>query len=339
MTLQYMILVSNYYIIIGTNSIIVEKCYNKGECEWRRNHVAQTIGKQMILFGGITESGSFADDINVLDMTTFRWTKIYAKGSRPGPIAFMASCLVIQPERKRINDENFDIYKLPDVSTKSSFKKLKLEGLYIFGGLNKDYKPLDELRVLRLGKKPLDWIKPACQGKRPSARYSCTINFYEDLSILILHGGQNSITSDIIYCDTFVLDLFTFVWTEVKLYDSDPFPRSEFSSAIINSKLIILGGTDTMNYSTMDLYIISLNFYEKRHGFTVPQSLKISHMKNPASTISNKLVKPNEVTDSTPNNNLLKEKPKIHAVPKESAKYLRYVKQLKNTIKKDEAMM
>lgn len=304
--------------------------------------MTQTIGKQMLVFGGIAEDGSYIDDISVLDMTTFRWTKIYPKGSKPSPMAFMASVLVIQPERRKINDESFQIYKLPDVSTKSSIKKLKLEGLYIFGGISKDYKPLDELRVLRLGKKPLDWVKPACQGKRPLPRYSCTLNFYEELSVLILHGGQNSITADSVFKDTYVLDLFNFAWTEVKIFDSNPLPRAEFSTGIVNNKLVILGGTDTINYSAMDLFTISLNFYEKLQG-TMPLSLKVSLPKKAIiSTPKEKITNPADfkVAVTPKETNLLpisisKENPKIPVIPKESAKYLRYVKQLKTTIKKD----
>lgn len=314
--------------------------------------MAHAVGMQMLVFGGIAEDGNIIDDVSVLDMTTFRWMKVYTKGSKPAPMAFMSSVLIIQPER-RMADENFQIYKLPEVSTKTSFKKLKLEGLYVFGGLTKDSKALDELRVLRLGKKPLDWVKPACHGKRPSPRYSCTLNYYEDLSLLILHGGRNSVSEDSVFSDTFVLDLYSFVWIEVNIYDYIPFPRSEHSSAIANNKLIILGGTDTLNFLAMDLYVISLNFYEKKRSSVIPPRLKLPSVKDGSNSLSpnGKVLKKNNINSifnftkpsqvsslGSPNTEREKNKSSsknLPSVPKGSSKYLKYIQRLKETLKKD----
>jgi hypothetical protein len=222
------------FIILVENVMKTDKCYNKNETLFRRNHIAEAVGAHMLVFGGTTDKGQFLNDVYNLNMDTLRWLKIPTKGSRPPPIASMCSALVIQPER--LQGEVLQIYKLPEVNTKSFYKKLKAEGVYIFGGITKEREVLNDLRVLRLGKKPLDWVKPNAHGKRPAPRYSATLNYLQDLAILVLHGGKDDSHQDLIYNDTFIFDLYTFTWIEVKLYNAHPYPRCEHRSVVFGSK-------------------------------------------------------------------------------------------------------
>ena len=64
---------------------------------------------------------------------------------------------------------------------------------------------INEMKYLKLGKKPVEWVIPKADGLRPPARICATMKFYEELSIIVIYGG----------CDKerkrFYSDLFIFV--------------------------------------------------------------------------------------------------------------------------------
>lgn len=218
----------------------------------------------MLIFGGISIKEEYLNDTYVLDMNTFRWLKALTKGSKPDPIYNMSSTFVIQKER--IGLENLNIYKLPDITTTKVYKKLKVEGIYIFGGINKDKLVNNDLRVLKIGNKPLEWIKLGTSGKKPAPRYSSSLNYITEFSLLVLHGGKDDSKEDFIYNDTYVLDLFTLNWIEIVLFGDLPYLRCNHSTSLLGNNLIILGGSDGLNYLNIDLYIINFKFYDKKNN-------------------------------------------------------------------------
>ena len=112
--------------------------------------------------------------------------------------------------------------------------------MYLFGGIDQEGNFCNDIWILRIGKKPLEWIKPNFRGKPPKPRFSHTLNYYEDGNFIILHGGRNDFTSDSFALnDTFIFDLLKFEWQEIKVYSDQPnfevFNRCGHSS-IIHSK-------------------------------------------------------------------------------------------------------
>ena len=99
-------------------------------------------------------------------------------------------------------------------------KTIKETGLFIFGGKSKEDGGLsNQLWILILGKKPLEWIKPETKGKIPAPRFFHTMNYYERGNYLIIHGGRNDIISEnSALNDTYLLNLENFEWIEVILY-------------------------------------------------------------------------------------------------------------------------
>lgn len=66
------------------------------------------------------------------------------------------------------------------------------------------------------------------------------MNFYDEGNYLIIHGGRNDTVNDSsALADTFVLDLFTLQWVEVKIYSDSPLDVYNRCghSAMIYSKL------------------------------------------------------------------------------------------------------
>lgn len=103
---------------------------------------------------------------------------------------------------------------------------MREKGWYLFGGINSDEGTIsNELWILRLGRKPLEWVKPNPKGKPPLPRYAHTLNYYEEGNFLICHGGRNDLSSQSLALnDTHIFDLSKMEWQEIKLFsDMDNF--------------------------------------------------------------------------------------------------------------------
>jgi hypothetical protein len=133
---------------------------------------------------------------------------------------------------------------------------------------------------MRLGKKPLEWLKPLVRGKAPRPRYSHTMNYFEEGNFLIVHGGRNDLTSDSFALnDTHIFDLQKLEWQEITLLSETDSPGfSVFNrcghSAIVYckyffyflflaSKLIIFGGMNNLNYIGSSIFIINMDLNYK----------------------------------------------------------------------------
>jgi hypothetical protein len=118
---------------------------------------------------------------------------------------------------------------------------MRERGWYLFGGMNMDEGNItNDLWILRLGRKPLEWIKPICRGKPPLPRYSHTLNYYEEGNYLICHGGRNDLSSQSFALnDTYIFDLSKMEWQEIKLYSEvdnfNIFNRCGHNSVIIGN--------------------------------------------------------------------------------------------------------
>lgn len=80
----------------------------------------------------------------------------------------------------------------------------------------------NDVWILKIGKKPCEWIKPEINGNPPSARYLHTMNFYEEGNFLIIYGGRNDNIESSALNDIFLLELQKLEWIKVIVY-SDSF--------------------------------------------------------------------------------------------------------------------
>ena len=153
------------------------------------------------------------------------------------------------------------IYKFPESnSEKKNFSRIREKGLYVFGGKGLNDKGINTLRILRIGKKQLDWVTIEAAGKPPKPRYCCSMNFFEDGNYLIIHGGRNEINgNDVALNDTYVLELYRMEWLKVDFGDLKIKHRYGHSAVISGRNLIIFGGMNFENYLGSALFIINLD--------------------------------------------------------------------------------
>jgi hypothetical protein len=236
------------------NKFYSEKPNNKNDIYWRRNHIAVRVGTSMFVHGGIDENNKFLSDFIVYDLIRSYWIKLECKGEKPPAIAYHSADLVCEWDPS--TNVNFNIYKAPE--NKGIVKKIRIEGIYIFGGVDEQNNFSNELRILKTGKRPCEWINPKLSGKPPIGRINASLNFYQQLKILIIHGGRNDKDYRAVLNDIVILDLINFTWIRPDINPS-LLDRTEHCSFISKDTLIILGGNNGKHFNNFEFCTISLD--------------------------------------------------------------------------------
>ena len=242
----------------------------------RRDHIALYINDHMLIHGGVNSFNEILSDCHLLNLQNLKWTEAFIEQYNQKPKIYGHTCCLVLPY-KLLNHKNFNIYKFPDIDPgNNSIEKIKKKGIYIFGGKTKE-ETSNELWILEIGKKPFSWIKPHTGGTPPSPRYFHSMDFYEKANYLIVHGGRNDdLSASSALNDTFILDLESMEWSEVKLYsnikDFKVISRYGHKSTIFSNKLIIFGGMNNNNYIGSSLFIVNLDFYYSIDIKTIEQT-------------------------------------------------------------------
>jgi hypothetical protein len=212
----------------------------------------------MITLGGYdNDTGDIKEEVNILDLTNLNWSKPEVKGEgfRKGITNHCSTSII---SKERLYHPNFNVYHFHDVPHS---KRIKYEGIYYFGGVDRNRHLTNEIKVLRLGKKPLEWHTiPHQGGSPPSERFGSSINYYDNLNVILMFGGMNF---DEFFNDLFMFDLENYHWYKVKIFDQSPLRRAEHVSFISDYGLILFGGRNETMYLGSELYVINLDIFEK----------------------------------------------------------------------------
>ena len=233
--------------------------------EPRRNHIAELVGNQIFIHGGITNSNEVLNDSFILNLNPLKWMTTIINKYTPGPNLYGHTSSIVIPQYI-LKNHKFSIYSYPNIEPGRVNSLIKEKGIYIFGGKSKEEGGIsNQLWILVTGKKPLEWIQPNTKGKPPCPRYFHSMSFYERGNFLIIHGGRNdSLSDNIALNDTFLFDLENFDWLRVELYSGmkefKVLNRCGHQSMIYLDKLIIVGGMNNNNYLGSALMIINMDF-------------------------------------------------------------------------------
>jgi len=233
--------------------------------ETRKNHIAELLGNQMFIHGGLNESNEILNDCFLLTLNTLKWNICTISKYTPAPKLYGHSSCVVIPHMLLFHHK-FTIYSYPSLEPGKISNLLKEKGIYVFGGKSKEEGGLsNQLWILITGKKPMEWVQPETKGKPPSPRYFHSMNYYEKGNFLIIHGGRNDNMSDSCALnDTYIFDLENFEWANIILYSQlnsfKVLNRCGHQSVIFGNKLIIVGGMNNNNYLGSTLLIVNLDF-------------------------------------------------------------------------------
>ena len=67
--------------------------------ELRRNHIAELMGSQMIIHGGISDNNEILNDIFLLNFNPIKWNVVSINPYTPGPKLY-GSCLIISYSKR-----------------------------------------------------------------------------------------------------------------------------------------------------------------------------------------------------------------------------------------------
>ena len=223
-------------------------------------------------------------DFMALDLITFKWMKLTSivfkkKNSKKLyhfknlPRVYHSSCLVLSQEnivkgdklniyKNDLNNLGEDIFIQNGIESKNNFD-IKYEGIYIFGGLDENFKETNNLYILHCFRNPLVLFEPKINGIPPSPRQMTTMNFNKILNYITIYGGK-SINQ--VFGDLFILDIMNFQWINVKLFGAQLKEGiTGHCAGIINDKLYIFGGCDEDNkYINAKLLCIELDLFRNK---------------------------------------------------------------------------
>ena len=233
--------------------------------EPRKNHIAELVGNQMFIHGGINDNNQVLGDCYFLNLTLsqLKWGTCPINRNTPSPRLYGHSSALVLP-KEYYTSNKLNIFNYPEVEFANS--RIKEKGIYIFGGKSREDGGLsNKIWIIILGNKKLKWINPDIKGKPPSPRYFHSMNYYDKGNILIIHGGRNdTVSENSALNDTFIFDLENFEWMEVNLYFQlsrfEVLHRCAHQSVVFSSKLIILVGMNNNNYIGSVLFIVNLDF-------------------------------------------------------------------------------
>ena len=282
---------------IKSNQMKIEKFkrekgkYNKRYFKifFRRNHICEIVGWNMIVHGGIDLEKEFAEedkdennkenlvlcDFMMLDLLSLKWAKLegekikyklfHKKTKNQENLVrrvYHSSCLVLNSENLSNNNKlNVFYSEFTNINNNKKNFEPKFEGIYFFGGLNENNVLTNNLFVLHIFKQPLVCFEPKINGKSPSPRMNSTMNFYKPLNYVVIYGGKNFFRS---FNEMFVCDIVNFNWIQIDLFGGINENRSEHSSEIFGDKLYIFGGSNENNFLAAKMFCVDLDLFKNK---------------------------------------------------------------------------
>lgn len=248
-----------------------KELFNSGSYyEARRYHASCVFGNYLVVHGGLNERDKWLDSTCALSLSglaeleadpdrDFRWLNVNADNAGPGPLAYHTCNAVLDADHYR-TARLIALTSMAD--NKSNQSKIPYEGIYFFGGRNA-LGANNDVYILRLGRKPVEWVRPEIRGKKPPARYAHSADYIAEKGILIVFGGRNDENSEATgtFCmnDIWILAVETLEWTEWKSPEPiGPQPRYLHASAVAGKSVIIFGGLGESSYCSSNLYEISM---------------------------------------------------------------------------------
>ena len=272
---------------------------NNNMLPWRRNHLSFILGTDFLVYGGQDENGKIHKTWLRLSLEDFEWkenietvdqtpkqpfmfhrknrkvkenknnlkykiehlkeSSLIVDGS-PGRVTHHSGWLVIHKSSKGHNHP-FTIYER-DLTRVPPPGIVQYEGLYVFGGKDKEGEVKGNLYILNLGKYPCNWIN--CQkyidneSPSPSARYGHSMHFSPELNFVVLFGGRNDSfgdTSKWVFNDIWILKLDILNWVKVQVHGDIPQKRYSFGSCLNGTQLIVFGGLNGKTYNSAGLFV------------------------------------------------------------------------------------
>ncbi|KRX02384.1 Galactose oxidase/kelch, beta-propeller [Pseudocohnilembus persalinus] len=260
--------VTNQTLICNIPTKYVQQIRTIGDIpDPRKNHVAFTMGKSMLIHGGKNMRKQALDDLWNLDLNSQKWMKIQQDNQinseqiqniYPIGVSYHRAIAVFHPERK-----NIGLFKGSEKSYRNK-NLIKKEGIYFYGGLDNEQNIIDDLLLLKLENNQhniAQWEKIQTEGKNPGKIYSHSMEFIQNQGLIIIYGGVKQISdshqemTDEIY----ILELSNLNWIKgVYKGGIQAGPRQNHLSFVIDNQMYIFGGINIQGFVSNETFRLEL---------------------------------------------------------------------------------
>ena len=166
------------------------------------------------------------------------------------------------------SSEPYGFYFSSDDYQEGSFRKIRYEGIYIFGGINEKKNYTNDIFIIKIGHKPCINIKPKILGPAPEPRIKAKMLFLDNYYFIIIHGGVKINQN---FCnDITVLNLENYNWIKPIIPNENGEPKNliariEHQIFFHGDKLYIFGGLGEESILSMNFEIVEFEvtgFYD-----------------------------------------------------------------------------
>ena len=227
----------------------------KGKISQRKGHISIAATSSMLIYGGINlDTNKIENSAYILNLNKMIFTSLDYIGDKLPYLTYHNA--IIAHNFFHYTSNSFSFYKFPSGLPHHREQRIKIEGIYIFGGLDDKYEISNKLYIISIFRKPCIAFKPKIDGIPPEPRYNSKMIFIEDYDFIVITGGTGK--NQRVFNDLMILNIESLNWIKPIYEPEDNFspiwltPRTEHEMFYNNGKIYILGGRDENNYCKMD---------------------------------------------------------------------------------------
>ena len=252
---------------ITTNKFYYPKIPKKRKINQRIGHICVGTNQTFLIQGGMdARTHNIENTAFFYNILGNYWQKLECIGhSLPYRIYH---CAVMVNYYSKSSSGLYSFYFPPDDFQEGQTRKIKYEGIYIFGGINEKNNYTNDVFIIKIGHKPCVNLKPKIAGVPPEARIKAKMIFLDNYNFIIIHGGVK--TNQHFCNDIMVLNLENYNWIRPIISDENNegknlMARIEHQIFFHAEKLYIFGGLGEESILSMNFEIVEFEvtgFYD-----------------------------------------------------------------------------
>jgi hypothetical protein len=252
---------------ITTNKFFYPKIPIKKKINQRIGHICVGTNQTFLIQGGMdSRTQSIENTAFFYNIFGNYWQKLDCIG-QPLPYRIY-HCASMVNYYARSSSGPYGFYSSPDDYQEGSVRKIRHEGIYIFGGINEKKNYSNDLFIIKIGHKPCINIKPKIAGPPPEPRIKGKMLFLDNYYFIIIHGGMKINQN---FCDDIIiLNLENYNWIKPIISDEigegkNLIARIEHQIFFHGDKIYIFGGLGEENILSMNFEIVEFEvtgFYD-----------------------------------------------------------------------------
>ena len=228
----------------------------------RKGHIAVGISQSMLIHGGMdTDSNEILRSAYVYTLIKNSWNELEIHNADDLPYLMYHTAVVVN-DYSYATIQPYSVYKPPGDLQHNRIKKVKNEGVYVFGGMNRERKLCNDVYIIKICRKPCKIVKARIKGKAPAPRINAKMIYMHEYNMVVIHGGcgnEQKLMNDIA-----IINVETMSWIYPGVEIEDPnedvkylMKRTEHEIFSNGGKIYILGGRDIEQYHKMDFEVVT----------------------------------------------------------------------------------